>query len=91
MLTRQRSKVLPTSVNKVEGESAQVTSNPQTLSIQFGSIMLADNFTTYNAISNNNYMINEESNNANEYIPVEDLAKLTQIGEGEFGSVYKGT
>jgi len=90
MLTRQKSKALPSNVAKFEEESTQVISNPQTLSIQFGSVMISDNFATYNAITNNNNMVNEESNSTDEYIPLENLSKLIQIGEGEFGSVYKG-
>ncbi|KAJ3639318.1 hypothetical protein Zmor_002683 [Zophobas morio] len=50
---------------------------------QFQNIQFTTNFS-----NNNNYMTNE---NEEDYIPLEQLHLGNVIGEGEFGSVYKGT
>lgn len=42
------------------------------------------------ATNNNNYMIKNDTNNENGYIPIKKLTLGSIIGRGEFASVFKG-
>lgn len=77
------------SVKPVQERPQEIVSSDESLSpklpCQFQNITFTPNFS-----NNNNYMTKDDEEN-DDYIPQDRLQCGEVLGEGEFGSVYKGT
>lgn len=79
---------MPKSKKKGAHRSAQQkdAKSSKTVSSHFHNIKFVGNFS-----NNNNYKKDEVIGGYDDYIPINSLVIGTQIGEGEFGAVFRGT